>query len=298
MPRRFLPHSDKHRGILCILIATLSFSVMTAFSKHMVADYSVAQTTFFRYFFGLFPVLPLIALQGGLKVFPTRHFRGHFWRAATGTLCQFLYVYAASRLPLAESISLAYTNPIFITLLSAFLLKEPIGPGLWMAVLAGFSGVLLIAEPHGMSINPGALAGVAGAMCQAVGTLGIYQLSRKDGSLSTLAWFSILAPLLSLPFALMDWKMPTPSDWILFALLGCAGFCGQFFMTTAYKFGTPSFLGPFNYISILWAVLIGFVVWGDIPSLHAWLGTGIIVLAGFYIVHRERLLKRQPMAQP
>ncbi|HVY12577.1 MAG TPA: DMT family transporter [Alphaproteobacteria bacterium] len=293
-----LPRSDKHRGTLAILIATFMFSLMTALSKELTVRYSVSETAFFRYFFALFPLMPLLAARGGLKVFRTRQLHRHLWRGVLGAACLLLYFYAASQLPLAESMAISYTNPIFITLLSMLLLKEKIGKGLWAAIIAGFMGVLLIAEPRGLTLNSGALAALGGAICQATVTIGVHKLSRQDGALTTLAWFSVFSTLLTLPLMLLTWRMPDMGDWLLMILCGCAGFCGQTLLTLAYKLATPHEISHFNYASIIWAALLGLVLWGQIPNMQAWIGAGIIIASGYYIVHRERLLKNREVVQP
>jgi drug/metabolite transporter (DMT)-like permease len=299
MLSRALPQSDYHRGVICILIATFLFSLMMALSKALTTRYAVGEVAFFRYATALLPLLPFILKQGGFKkVFATKHFVGHFWRAVVGTGCLIMYFYAAQHLPLAEATALSYTNPIFITLFSMVILKERIHGDLWMAVLAGFAGVLLIAKPEGFSISAGAISGVAGAACQALATIGIHKLSKKDGAFSTLVWFSFLSVALSAPIAALSWKTPEAADWLPLIICGLSGFGGQIFITLAYRLASPPAIGHFNYVSILWAGAIGYFMWHHVPGLQAWMGAAVVVASGYYIFHRERVLRKQQTIQP
>jgi drug/metabolite transporter (DMT)-like permease len=295
-PLNLLPKDPTRRGISYALIAMFLFSMMAALAKHFSATYSIYQIAFFRFFFALTPLIPLIAQNGGLEIFKTNRLKDHIWRSGVGLTSLIFYFLSIKHLPLSDAVSISFSNPLFIALLSIFLLKEKVGIHRWGAIILGFCGVVLIAKPQGDLIDIGVLYGVLSAMFYALAMISLRTLGSTEKIITTTTYFTLISTImLSVPAAI-EWTAPKSFfDFILFAASGvCAGI-GQLFLTKAYQLASPTIISPFNYTAILWAVLIGFIVWEHVPSFYMWLGASIVIGSGLYIIHRERIKKKDPI---
>lgn len=296
---RYLPKDSRHRGIVYALIAMMLFSCMAAIAKHFAGTYSAFQIAFFRFFFALFPLFPLIVSSGGWEVFKTKRFFGHVWRSIVGMLSLICYFYSLQNLPLADAVAVSFTNPIFITLLSTALLKEKVGRNRWIAIILGFIGVIIIAQPDGLTLNIGVIYGLASSMFYALAMISLRTLGSTEKVLTTTTYFTVLASImLTLPAAL-SWVAPSFIDLMIFIICGLFAGIGQLFLTSAYQNAPPSVISPFNYSSILWAVIIGFIAWGQIPALHVWVGASIVIATGVYILQQQNIKRDDiPPAEP
>ncbi|MDX1923610.1 MAG: DMT family transporter [Alphaproteobacteria bacterium] len=295
---KYIPKDAKRRGILFALIAMMLFSCMAAIAKHFADHYSAFQIAFFRFFFALFPLFPLIVSSGGVEVFKTKRFFGHVWRSLVGTASLITYFYSLQHLPLADAVAVSFTNPIFITLLSMVLLKEKVGRNRWIAIVLGFVGVIIIAKPDGLNLNIGVFFGLASSLFYALAMISLRTLGGTEKVLTTTSYFTVLASLmLALPAA-FSWTAPPFLDLMIFIICGLLAGIGQLFLTSAYQNAPPSVISPFNYSSILWAVVIGFIVWGQIPALHVWIGATIVIATGVYILQQNTVIKKDQPIQP
>lgn len=295
---RYIPKDAKHRGIMFALIAMMLFSCMAAIAKHFADHYSAFQIAFFRFFFALFPLFPLIVSSGGFEVFKTKRFFGHVWRSCVGTASLITYFYSLQHLPLADAVAVSFTNPIFITLLSMVLLKEKVGRNRWIAIVLGFIGVIIIAKPDGLNLNIGVFFGLASSMFYALAMISLRTLGGTEKVLTTTAYFTILASLMLAIPAALSWTAPPFLDLMIFILCGLLAGIGQLFLTSAYQNAPPSVISPFNYSSILWAVIIGFIAWGQIPALHVWIGATIVISTGIYILQQQNVVKKDQPIEP
>jgi drug/metabolite transporter (DMT)-like permease len=293
---KYFPKDDKHRGIAYALIAMMLFSCMATIAKHFSGTYSAYQIAFFRFFFALFPMAPLIMNSGGLEVFQTKIFFGHVWRSFIGISSLIFYFFSLQHLPLADAVAVSFTNPIFITILSVILLKEKVGNARWVAIAIGFLGVILIAKPEGLALNMGVLFGLGSAVFYAAAMITLRTLGRTEKVLTTTSYFTVLATLMLAIPAALTWHAPSFMDLMIFILCGLLAGMGQLFLTSAYQLASPSVVSPFNYTSILWAVLFGFIIWGQIPHMQVWLGAAIVIGTGIYIVRGET--KEPPPVNP
>ncbi len=295
----YFPKDAKTRGIVFALIAMMLFSCMAAIAKHFADSYSAFQIAFFRFFFALFPLFPLIVSSGGLDVFKTKRFPGHVWRSIVGTLSLISYFYSLQHLPLADAVAVSFTNPLFITLLSMVLLKEKVGLNRWIAIVLGFVGVVIIAQPDGLTLNIGVIYGLVSSMFYALAMISLRTLGSTEKVLTTTAYFTILASCMLAVPAAFSWTPPSFIDLMIFILCGLLAGIGQLFLTSAYQNAPPSVISPFNYSSILWAVIIGFIAWGQIPALHVWIGSGLVIATGIYILQKQNIKRDDlPPAEP
>ncbi|HYH37149.1 MAG TPA: DMT family transporter [Azospirillum sp.] len=281
------PYRENARlGIVSMLAAMVLMTVMNALAKHLAAHYPLTEVTFFRNLFALLPATAMVVAAGGRTCLRTKHWRGHLWRAVVGLTSMGLLFWSYHLLPLADAMAISYSAPLFLTALSVPLLGERVGPFRWGAVAVGFVGVLIIVQPGG-ALDKGAAVALAAALAYALAMVAMRQLGRTERPVTTVFYFTAIATLLSgltLPFA---WAAPGWGDVGLMALMGLAGGGSQYFSTRAYALAPAVVIGPFSYAGILWAVLLGWLVWGDVPSVAMMTGAGIVVASGLLILFRE-----------
>ena len=297
---------DIRRGALMMLGATALFTIMSAMIKIVAEDIHFVEVMFFRSAFALPVVFAIVWRSRNWKVLRTKRLPGHVLRAFTGTMAQGCSFYALTVLPLAEQTALTYTTPLFVTILSIPLLGEVVRIHRWSAVIVGFIGILVIALGQGAfqgGTMPdrlalfGMTAAVVQGMFSAVTTLLVRNLSGTESSTTIVMWQSLLMTtftLLALPFV---WTTPSPLAFLVLIGVGILGGVAQVMLTEAYASAQVSALGPYSYTSILWSVLLGWIIWGDAPGWATLLGSALIVASGLYILHREFVRSRQKRAE-
>lgn len=283
-----------------IALKTISVTVFVAMQSFIKAagDVPAGQIVFFRSFFAIFPLLAFMAWHHELATaWKTKRPLGHFWRGLIGTASMGFGFFALTRLPLPEAIVLNYAQPLLVVVFSALFLGENVRLYRWSAVIIGLIGVIIVSWPNlqlGSGMNDrefvGVLAAFAGAAMSAVAMLLIRNLVVSEKSTTIVLWFSISASglaLLSLPFG---WIWLTPQQTLLLVLAGFCGGIAQIFMTEAYRYGEASTVAPFEYTSLILGIVIGYLVFHDVPTPNMILGGLIIIGSGLFIVWRERRL--------
>ncbi len=290
---------DLKRGALLMLLATALFALMSALVKGLGTRIPFPELMFFRNAFAL-PVVVAIALRRHVTL-ATRRFPGHVARAMTGLAAMSCSFFALTVLPLAEQTALTYSTPLFVIILSIPFLGERPGPHRWGAVLVGFLGILVIAigqgafggghrGPPGVAdwlVWAGFAAAAVHGLFSGMTTMLVRQLSDTEASSTIVLWQSLLMTgfsLLVLPFV---WVTPTLAELPLLLAIGLLGGLAQVALTEAYASAQVSSLGPYSYTALIWAILIGWLAWGETPTLSMLAGAGLIVAAGLYILHRE-----------
>lgn len=278
------------RGILLYCFAVLLLSVMDAVVKWLSAGYPIGQIVFFRSLFGLLPLLALVMLAGGPTVLRTRRPLAHLGRGLIGAAATYTFYLAFSLMPLADAYAIAFAAPLMLTALSVPMLGEAVGIRRWTAVLVGFGGVLIMLRPGGdlaSFITLGAAMALAGTFFYALSGALIRRMSRTETT-AALSVYGTLVVLVSgavsLPFA---YQTPSWEDLALFVVLGLLGGSGNLALTHAFRFAPVAVLGPFEYTGMLWAVLFGYLLWGDLPDAWILSGCAVVVASGLYILHRE-----------
>lgn len=277
-------------GIVLMLVAVCIFSFGDALGKVLVATYPVGQLLFLRGLAALALLSPLAWRQRGL-------FRGierpwlHALRMALSTIDVAAFFFAAIYLPLADIITYYLAAPIFVTALSGLLLGEQVGWRRWSAVAVGFCGVLIALRPSAETITWPALIALAGSLSFA-GLMIVTRLLRGTPEI-VLATTQIASTFLcGAAAALFAWTAPTPRDLGLFGLAGVITIAALFCLNRALKLAPASLVVPYQYTMIVWAVIFGYAVFGDVPNAATLIGAVIITLAGLYIFLRERALGR------
>jgi drug/metabolite transporter (DMT)-like permease len=290
-------------GIALKVANTAAFSLMYAAIK-LAGPMPVGEVIFFRSFFALIPVFVLSCFMGDpwLAV-QTKRPLFHVMRSLAGVCGMFLNFAALQRLPLADITGFSFVAPIFAVILATFVLNERAGPHRWLAVLAGFGGVLLMIQPHGgvlhlvrAGFSSGAGLALMGAALSAFVVIFIRQMSTTERSEAIVFYFMLTCAVVSAVTMLWDRSLPTPAAAAWLMLAGLLGGVGQICMTFSYRYAEPSLLAPFDYVAMVWAVALGYFVLGEVPQPMVMAGAGVVVVAGLYIVWRERRLHRTEVA--
>ncbi len=283
-------------GIAMMLSGIAGFAVMDAIIKWLTADYSVIQIAALRSWFGL-PLLMLFALRGGgvaqLKTGRPLVHVGRFGLVLGLTLTFF---YALSQMKLVDAIAISFAAPIFITALSVPLLKESVGRHRWLAVGAGFVGVVVMLRPGFGVFQPAALVVLLSVVFYALLMITTRAYSNRENSATLMVYPQLGMTLTGLVAAPFFWISPSMGDLALFAVAGVFGSVGVMCITHAFRFAPAAAVAPFEYSALIWATLIGFVVWGDLPDAITLAGAAIIVASGLYIFYRET--RKPAPAQP
>jgi drug/metabolite transporter (DMT)-like permease len=282
-------------GIALRIGAASSFGLMAAAIKlGSDAHVSVPEMAFYRFAFGLPPLLAWIALTGNFGAWRTKRPLAHLARGALGLATMVTAFSALTFLPLAESATIGFVAPLFSVILSALILGDAVGRHRWSAVALGLIGVLVVMQPSGSHLPP---IGLGLALLAALGVAGVTitlrQIGRTESTPTIVLWFtlfSIAATGLLLPFfgAAHDGR-----TWAILIALGLAGGVGQLFLTSSLRFAPVAAVVPFDYSQLLWAVLLGWAFWGTQPAAATWIGAAIIVASGLYTLYREHKLGRE-----
>jgi drug/metabolite transporter (DMT)-like permease len=286
-------------GIALKIGASLAFSLMYSAIK-MAGKVPVGEVIFFRAFFAM---LPLFALSwvtvGPLAVVRTRRPVFHVVRSAAGVCSMFLNFAALALLPLADITAFSFVAPIFAVVLSAIILHEQVGRFRWGAVAVGFAGVLLMIQPHGgllsifaRSLSAGAALALGGAFLSAFVVVFIRQMSTTERSETIVFYFMLTCSVAGAVSMIWFFTPLTPGLTAWLSLAGVLGGIGQICMTFSYRYAEPSLLAPFDYIAMVWAVLLGYFVFGEIPQTLVMAGAGVVIVAGLFIVWREHVRHR------
>lgn len=282
-------------GIGLKLGATLAFSLMYAAIK-LAGRVPVGEEVFFRCAFALVPLFALSFFTvGPLAVVRTQRPLFHVVRSIAGTSSMFLNFAALALLPLADITAFSFVAPIFAVVLAATFLQEHVGVFRWAAVFSGFVGVLVMLQPHGgiahivvSGFSSGAGLALLGAMLSAFVVIFIRQMSATERSETIVFYF--MSTCAAVSAVTMFWHREALSPAQLFWLVssGIVGGIGQICMTYSYRYAEPSLLAPFDYVAMVWAVALGYVIFAEIPKPMVMVGAGIVVAAGLFIVWRER----------
>ena len=274
-------------GIALMVLSVAVFTCMDAIIKHVAqAGYTTPQILFFRNLFAFIPLSILIHRQGGLSSLATKKPMAHLIRSLIGLTAMGSFFYGYRTLPLSEAISISFAAPLFMTALSVPMLDEQVGIRRWLAVIVGFVGVLIMVRPSA-HMEPATLVMLFGTVFFSLAMIVVRRLSATETSSSIIFYFTLMGVVLS--GALMPWFWITPNftDLMLLISIGIIGGIAQILVTSSIKAAPIAILAPFEYTALLWAVGFDIVIWQIFPSFYTYLGAGILVSTGLYILHRE-----------
>jgi drug/metabolite transporter (DMT)-like permease len=267
-------------------MSVCAFSIMDLLVKWS-QDYPTGEVLFFRGFFGLLLTYFLIPKDKLKSFYKTDRILEHFFRCFAGIIALIAIVVALRELPLAVVVSLSYAAPLFITVLSIFLLGEKVGIFRWIAVLIGFVGVLVISEPGFNEVNYLYILPIIFCIGMAFVTITIRKLSTSEPVWLISIFFTLTITFVSLFTIPFGWVLPDFKDFILLVLIGVTGGGANLLLTQSYKLSEVSLVAPLKYLSLIFAILFGYLIWDEIPSYKNLVGAALVITASLIILRRE-----------
>ena len=291
-------------GIALKIASALAFTLMSAGVKLVAERYPIGEVVFFRSAFALVPLLAWLSWRGDLiNAVRTDDLKGHLLRGIISTSGMFAGFIALSYLPLSDAVAIGYASPLITVVLAALILKETVRAYRWSAVVVGVVGVIIMLLPHlNGSIVAQGLAGGAGvgalfalfaACCSAGATIQIRRLMVRERTGAIVFYFSLLTTFMGLMTIVLGWRMPDLADAVLLVVIGILGGIGQILLTLSYRHADTSVIAPFEYTTMLWAVLIGWFAFSQLPQATVVAGGLIVAAAGCFVLWRERQLGLQ-----
>jgi drug/metabolite transporter (DMT)-like permease len=289
------PRADDVRlGIFYMVSSVFLFSFQNAIGKWLAQSYPIPMLVFFRSAVALLPSYILVLRAGGNSVLRTNRLGAQLARAAIWGGSNVASFFAYHLLPLADAVALTFAAPLFLTALSWPILKERVGRERWIAVSAGFVGVLIMARPSAAGSWAGMAYALLCAICNAVGTLTVRGLTRTEATASIVFYTALFMTAGSLPVLPFYWVTPGPLDLALFCSIGLIGGVSQYWTTQALYYAPAAAVSPFNYMALIWGSMLGFVVWGEVPSVAIAIGAAIVTLTGLYLLRHEAFRRGPP----
>lgn len=285
------PSSLPMHSIGCIVVSMFCFAVVDALGKSVSLDYPANEVTFFRMLFGLLPAI-LAFRAGKMSIVPQLRaldLKGQSVRAITLLTSSFLFFAGLPYMPLGEAVSIAYSETLLVVVLAPLILRESISARSALSAMVGFLGVLLVVRPggeHSSWFGPACL--LSSALFGAVSILQIKRIHANDDSRTTVLFFTAVGTLVTactLPF---QWRTPSLHALALLALIGLLATAGQLLLTIAYRRADAGPLAPFNYTSIVWAALFGYLLWGEIIAPLSLAGILLIVGSAIAVAIRRK----------
>jgi drug/metabolite transporter (DMT)-like permease len=280
---------DDHYGSA---VAFLLFGVSAGLgldlcAKWLLADYSLVQFVFLRSIFGLLFFLFTARFYGGLGGLKTSRWRWHLLRTLLATGAMFGFFFGLSRMPLVNALTIAFTAPLFVTGLSVPFLGEHVGWRRWLAVIAGFIGVVIVLRPGQGMFTPAAIGVIIAAICYAGLALTARKLAATESSFA-LSVYVVAGPLLvSTTLISENYTAPTAGGWFFFALAGMCSALAWVGIIGGYRRAPPAMLAPFEYTAIIGAAIAGYLIWDEVPDIWVITGGLVIIGSGLFIVYRE-----------
>ncbi|MFG6665598.1 DMT family transporter [Halomonas sp. HNIBRBA4712] len=288
--------STSFKGILSMCLGVFFLALGDAISKWLGETHSPFQIMFFRSLVALPLIATLAYFGGGLRKLSTRRPGVHLLRGVIYTGTMGFFILGLTLLPLAEATAIAFVAPLFVTLLSVPLLGERIAPPVLMASLLGFVGVVIVVRPGAGALGPGALSMIAAAMFYALTMITARRYGARENLWALLFYVSLIPMLLSATTLFWVWQTPQGWQWAGFLASGVLGVGAIGFITLAFRYAPAAIAAPFDYTALLWAVLLGWWFWGELPDQWVWVGSALIIISGLWIAYHDRrtTLKRRP----
>jgi drug/metabolite transporter (DMT)-like permease len=280
-------------GMAWLFLSGLIFAVLNMLMRRLSIEYDPYLTQFWRNLLGTLIMLPLF-MRHGLVLPRSNNFRLQLVRNIVHTLGLTVWFTALGRIPLAEMTAIGFTGPLFVTIGAVLFLREKVRIRRWLAVGVGFLGVLIVLQPGGGSIDVYTLIMLGSAPLYAASFLLAKVLTRYDSPAMIVLWQGMLVTVMSIPLAIMFWKLPSWEQFGLLFLCGILGSAGHTSMVQAFKVAEISAIQPINFLTLIWSAGLGFLVFADVPAITTWIGAAVIFAAATYIARREAMAARAP----
>jgi len=290
------------KGIVLKLISAVLFAVMSALIRYLGVRYPIGEVVFYRSAFAIVPIILIDAWRGELAAtVRTERPLGQLNRGALSVVGMFCNFGALARLPLVESNAISFTSPLFSVAFAALFLKERVRIYRWSAVIVGFIGVLVVLAPHlsgdeltiamasATSVG-GVIYAIAGSITNAGTMIQTRLLTQSETTSSIVFYFSLICAIAGLVTWPFGWIAPTGREFLILACIGFLGGTGHIVLTESYRHAAASVVAPFDYTSMILALILGYVMFGETPTVMIVIGSAIIAAAGLFVIWRERQL--------
>ncbi|MEP3277343.1 MAG: DMT family transporter [Stappiaceae bacterium] len=285
-------------GIMLKVISAMIFTVMVALIKLVSETMPAGEIVFARSFFGLFPVVVMVAMRRELTIaFSTTRPFTHLGRSFVGVTAMFMWFSALQYLQLPDATAISYGTPLITVVLAYFILKESVRAYRWTAVGVGFLGILVILSPGltgGRSVDDGLLFGSVLALTStffmAFAMVFVRSLIKSERTSTVVFWFSASSSFFALFTIPFGWVIPDLTQAIILVSIGLIGGVGQILLTQSYRYADASTIAPFDYTSMIWAVALGWFMFGEVPQWQVIAGAVIVMSAGIFVIYREHAL--------
>ncbi|OGA51326.1 MAG: hypothetical protein A3G25_20175 [Betaproteobacteria bacterium RIFCSPLOWO2_12_FULL_63_13] len=282
------------RGALLILLGSMFFAANDAMVKFVGGNIHPVQIALIRYSLGVVFLAPMFVRLGltGLK---TARIGLHLGRALVATIGQLAVYYAVVHLMLADATAIMFSRPLFITVLAVVLLGETVGWRRWSATIVGFAGMVVMVRPGQMGFDPASMVAIAAALLFALSLVLIRKLASTEPPARILFYYHVSGSLLFLGPALWLWVEPSALQWLLLFLIGVLTTIGMVCFVRGFAVGEASIVGPMEYSRLVYAALVGYFVFAELPDAWTWVGAAIIVASTLYVTRHEAMSGRRPM---
>lgn len=306
MPGPLAALSANTKGILCLVGALGALTLSDSIIKWLSPDMALHQITLLRSCFALLLVMVFVQLEGGLVTLHTRRPLLHLLRGSMLVLANMFFFVGLAAMPMAETVVLFYTAPLFICMLSQPVLGEKVGLRRWFVIGVGMIGAIIMLRPGSDVFQTVSLFPVMAALCYAAMTMMTRKLGLRESAGALTFYiqiaFIVISSLVglvvgdggydiydnsSLTFLLREWYWPSLVQWQLLLLCGLIVACGGYLMSQAYRLGEAPAVAPFEYASLPFALAVGYYLWGDWPDWPAFVGTGLIISSGLVVAYLE-----------
>lgn len=262
-----------------MIAASFLFACMAALAKWTAAKLPSDLVVFFRAAIGLIALLPWL-LHRGMPSLATSHLRWHLTRGLAGLAAMYCFFFALARLPLGEAMLLNYSTPLFIPFIALLALGERPPRRVWLGIGLGFVGLMLILKPGMALFSPAALVGLAAGFLAATAMVSIRHLSHTEPTARIVFYFSVIATLGAAIPLLWRWRLPSPDLWLALTGMGVVATAAQLLLTRAYRTAPAAQIGPFIYVTVVFAAMLGWLFWGEVPDGRSLAGSVLVVIAG------------------
>lgn len=283
-------------GIICMILATVAFAATHAVSKWLIANYPIGQVMFSRSLVGLVVAGAILLPIHGFGVYGTKQPQNHIMRGLSQSLSQTFSVLAFGLMPLAGAIAINFSAPLWSALVAIIFLKEKAGLVRWLVLLCGFTGVLIVTNPGADTLTLGAIFALLNAIMLGTVTVAVRGMASTESPQTLLIWQLTTVTFFHAFLLFFGVKWAPPQDLALFALGGITNLIGQYFWTKALVLAPATAVSPFFYFMLVWAMVIGYLVWGEVPTSGLLAGSAIVIASGLFLLWHEARRRRRAKA--
>ena len=280
--------SKRRIGILLGSFVTIAFSILDTAGKWLSTHTPLVEIVWLRFAIAAVIALIVVIPKTSLKSFTQENVKIQCLRAVMMTAMTFLNFAGLKYLQLAQANAILFSSPIIIALISSIFLKEKLSINIWIAILGGFFGVLVILDPFGTSFHPAMFFILAHATIYALFNILTRKMAASSSPDVTIMYSTLLPAIFLLPFVIPQWQTPTETiDYVVSFFVGLFGFLGHYLLAIAYRFAKPTTISPFFYQQILYMIFLGWLIFDQIPQINVMFGAVIVVACGLYLLFME-----------